>query len=562
MNLREGFIKLFRSWLVIVLMFGFIFQTSAFALTIPDPTPDVSGIGTDDTKIQSFVDCLNQFVNLNESDVELCADEENVNLFLNEVNYYSFAACLSDVASSINIDNPAQIVTGDIYRCKSESTENSPPPTPELVYDKTPTFIIKKPGIQSFAFKIQNVDEQNIDSVKGFLLDLDNRCHFTNCEKHITPKGGLNYAFEWDPSGTESGSYLFRVVVKAKTTAPSQIAGKIIISNSTPVDLAEDGLPATVILGMDKPVQSGNTAIIKGKASPAPGVNADNLFLTQAAIRIVTTTIEPGVSSIDTLETNYVNTDKNGNFTYTSDLGNNNISKSWRIPAGVAYAVNWGKVWKWTKVTGLVIGAVALVVLAPPVALAVGTAVGLAVPTAGAGAVIGGVVAGMAGTAAGLALKSAAVGLAGYATLTALGIVGGDTGSGGGGGGGSGGGGGGGGGSGGGPPVSTDTATGLGSLMTALKGLVNPLGGGNPSQEISGRILAALNLLIEFASATLALAAVWTGLLYIFSMGNDEQASKAKKNFILIISGLIILLSALGIINLVRNLLESGKIGG
>ena len=69
-------------------------------------------------------------------------------------------------------------------------------------------------------------------------------------------------------------------------------------------------------------------------------------------------------------------------------------------------------------------------------------------------------------------------------------------------------------------------------------------------------------LLVEFAWAIWALAAVWTGLLYIFSMGNDEQASKAKKNFVLIISGLIILLSALGIITLVRNLLESAKLGG
>ena len=98
--------------------------------------------------------------------------------------------------------------------------------------------------------------------------------------------------------------------------------------------------------------------------------------------------------------------------------------------------------------------------------------------------------------------------------------------------------------------------------MTTLKGLVNPLGGGDPKQEITLRILAILNLLVEFASAILALAAVWTGLLYIFSMGNDEQASKAKKNFVLIISGLIILLSALGIITLVRNLLESAKLGG
>ena len=45
--------------------------------------------------------------------------------------------------------------------------------------------------------------------------------------------------------------------------------------------------------------------------------------------------------------------------------------------------------------------------------------------------------------------------------------------------------------------ISLYLPTSLGSLMTTLKGLVNPLGGGDPKQEITLRILAILNLLVS-----------------------------------------------------------------
>ena len=111
-----------------------------------------------------------------------------------------------------------------------------------------------------------------------------------------------------------------------------------------------------------------------------------------------------------------------------------------------------------------------------------------------------------------------------------------------------------------GPVVGTQMATGLGKLVQALQGFIKQKAGGDAEKELTERIVNVINLLLALASGFLAFAFVWTGLLYIFSMGNEEQATKAKKNITSILTGLVILLFSLTIISIIRNLLETGKL--
>jgi hypothetical protein len=56
--------------------------------------------------------------------------------------------------------------------------------------------------------------------------------------------------------------------------------------------------------------------------------------------------------------------------------------------------------------------------------------------------------------------------------------------------------------------------------------------------------------------------AVWSGLLYIFSMGNEERTKKAKNNLIMILIGLVILLSSFTIVHVVVNIINGSGITG
>ena len=176
MDLREGFIKFFRSWVVIVLAFGFIFQTSAFALTIPDPTPDTSEVGANDAKIQSFSDCLNQFMDLSESDVEFCAEQAGVASYLEGMDYYAFAACLNDSVRSVTIDDPRLIRTSEIYSCKNEVGEQNTEEIIELTLapysvsfnaDVGLTRIL--PTAQNFEFNISGLQVSQIGNLRNIL---------------------------------------------------------------------------------------------------------------------------------------------------------------------------------------------------------------------------------------------------------------------------------------------------------------------------------------------------------------------------------------------------------
>lgn len=79
---------------------------------------------------------------------------------------------------------------------------------------------------------------------------------------------------------------------------------------------------------------------------------------------------------------------------------------------------------------------------------------------------------------------------------------------------------------------------------------------------IFSRLATITNLLFSAASVAMVFAAVWTGLIYIFSMGNEEQTKKAKKNFTYIIIGLILLLGSFTIIKVVINVITASKLAG
>lgn len=510
--MREGSVKFCRSFLVVAITIGFVFQATAYALTLPDPTKDISGVGQDTTKVQLFGDCLNQFMELAGEDIEFCAEQADIVNYLEGTNYSSFAACLNNLTAGNSSGDIKPIETDNIYACKvdagkqfSEEIIELPPPTYSVEFSSNSSLINILAETQYLDFNIKGLSAVQIGEVNGFVIDSAGKS-FARTVKRIS---GTKYNFIWDTSQTAVGVYTIRIVARGpKSAATPGTDGPLVMYSDTPILAVEQ-----------------NHQFTKTIDSQDPYIDA-----TKGAARLV---FEGSVGS--------------GNTALNSAAGNDKITVHYVITSTSSGVVRDQSL----KATGDVVNGKYKIEVDPPSGM-----------TAGAGkknvAYAAGFISNATNAISTVTMLINPVGYyLGYKArktldkVTKKSDVSSPTAAGGGGGGGAGG-----------PNVSTDTATGLGALMTTLKGLVAPIGGGDPEQELTLRILAALNLLIEFASAALALAAIWTGLLYIFSMGNDEQAGKAKKNFILIISGLIILMSTLGIITLVRNLLENGKIGG
>ena len=425
------------------------------------------------------------------------------------------------------------------------STETAPA-APEIAWTNKPKFVYKKDGQQKFKFTITNPVKDQLGTIQGWLVKPDG-----TFQKHITSYGNNAYSFDWDNSGTELGSYIMRIVVRYKgDTTKGAVGGKLMIVDESPFDLVNDNATSPIVVTSQDPVRENNKVIIRGKATAGQGVDPKKLFLSQVAVRFTDTVQIPGESSIDTTTIQYVVADADGNFTAEKD-GPSDIVAVRHTPDGIAYAVTWGQTWKWTKVGLFVAGAITLAVLAPPAAAAVGAWAATLVPGTmiGAGLLSGAVSTGATGATL-LAMRGAAVGLGGQALVAAASNPNGSgTGTGTTGPGGTG------------PAVGTDVATGLGTLIQALQGFIEPKAGGDSEGELTVRILNIINMLLALASGFLAFAFVWTGLLYIFSMGNEEQATKAKKNITSILTGLVILLFTLSIITIVRTLLVTGKFG-
>lgn len=428
------------------------------------------------------------------------------------------------------------------------STE-TPPASPEIVWTNKPKFVYKKDGQQKFKFTITNPVKDQLGTIEGWLVKPDG-----TFQKHISSYGNNVYSFDWDNSGTELGSYIMRIVVRYKgDPIKGAVGGKLMIVDESPFDLIDDAVNSTsVIITMQDPVRESGKLKIKGKIARAQGIDPKKSFFSQVSLRSTDRIQIPGESSIDTTTIQYVVADAEGNFTSERDDPGNIVAIK-HTPDGIVYAVTWGKALKWTGVVALAALAITAVVLAPPVAAAVGAWAATLVPGTMAGA---GLLSGAASTAFTgatlLAMRGAALGLGGQALVLAASDVGG-SGKGNTGGTGTPGPGGTG------PAVGTDVATGLGTLVQALQSFIEPKAGGDAEGELAARILNIINMLLALASGFLAFAFIWTGLLYIFSMGNEEQATKAKKNITSILTGLVILLFTLSIITIVRTLLVTGR---
>lgn len=517
--MKEGVIKFWRSLLVVAIAIGFIFQTTAYALTLPDSAEDVSGIGEDATKIQLFSDCLNQFMELEGEDIEFCAGQSDVAGYLEGTNYYSFAACLNNLTAGNGLDDIKPVETNDIYACKTDASKQYSeeiieltPPAYSVDFSGDSSSINILTGPQNLDFNINGLPAAQIGEVNGFIINSEGE----SSAKVVEQISGTKYNFVWDTNHTAVGNYIIRIVVRGpKSASTPGTDGPLVMYSDTPILAVEQNHQFTKTIDSQDPyinVADGTTKLVFEGVVGGSGASTGNAAGSETiTVNYIVTTTANGKVEDQLFKAEGVVT--NGKYKIEVEPPNG-LAAAGLGKKNTAYALSqktWNRIKTFFWVT-------------QPV-----------------------------GTFAYFTAKKELkiIGKLFKKTAFTGHEIGGD---------GSGGGGVGGGGTG--PNVSTDTATGLGALMSTLKGLVTPIGGGDPKQELTLRILAVLNLLIEFASAILALAAVWTGLLYIFSMGNDEQAGKAKKNFILIISGLIILMSALGIITLVRNLLENGKIGG
>lgn len=99
-------------------------------------------------------------------------------------------------------------------------------------------------------------------------------------------------------------------------------------------------------------------------------------------------------------------------------------------------------------------------------------------------------------------------------------------------------------------------------LFNALAGLSQDQANGDAQGNIYARVASVINLLLAIASAAMVFGIVWSGLLMISSMGNEEQAKKAKSNLVMLIIGLFILLASFTIVGLIQNILKGTGISG
>ena len=84
-------------------------------------------------------------------------------------------------------------------------------------------------------------------------------------------------------------------------------------------------------------------------------------------------------------------------------------------------------------------------------------------------------------------------------------------------------------------------------------------GGLNNSQSLSELILNVIRLLLFFAGAIAVVFVIIGGYQYLVSAGNEETAEKGKKTLINAIIGIIVVVLAYAIINVIVNLVGSNS---
>lgn len=102
-----------------------------------------------------------------------------------------------------------------------------------------------------------------------------------------------------------------------------------------------------------------------------------------------------------------------------------------------------------------------------------------------------------------------------------------------------------------------------GSVTNGLQnsGLLSIFGTGglNSSQSLSDLIVRVIDLLLTFAGVVAIVFVVIGGYQYIASGGNEEAAEKGKKTLINAIIGIVVVVLAYAIINVLVNLVGSNS---
>ena len=97
-----------------------------------------------------------------------------------------------------------------------------------------------------------------------------------------------------------------------------------------------------------------------------------------------------------------------------------------------------------------------------------------------------------------------------------------------------------------------DTVVNQGDVKSALNvDEVNKYSGSGPGSYISARVGIIIGSLLSFIGVLFMILIIYGGLLWMTARGNEQQVEKAKKLIIQSIIGLIIVLSAYAITNLI-----------
>jgi len=97
-----------------------------------------------------------------------------------------------------------------------------------------------------------------------------------------------------------------------------------------------------------------------------------------------------------------------------------------------------------------------------------------------------------------------------------------------------------------------------GLSVSGLQGLFGT-GGLNGSQSLSDLIVRVVNILLTFGGVIAVVFVIIGGYQYLVSGGNEETAEKGKKTLINAIIGIVVIVLAYAIINVIVNLVGSNS---
>ena|SRR5580704_9813428 len=100
-------------------------------------------------------------------------------------------------------------------------------------------------------------------------------------------------------------------------------------------------------------------------------------------------------------------------------------------------------------------------------------------------------------------------------------------------------------------------------VQTGLQNVGNQIGSGNtglfsPTDSVSDVIGKVVEILLGLSGAIAVLFVIIGGFLYLTSAGNEEQASKGRKDITYALIGLSIIILSYIIVNVIVNLIQNG----